>query len=379
MILAQTVVPTPSYDWLSLPAPASLLEGLFLLTFWVHMIFVGLTLGGSLILAGRSFLFLAKRNTIETLDRKLVRAIPPILSVTITTGIAPLLFVQTLYGHFSYSSNILLGYFWLGSLVLLLVGFICLYLAGWLWDWQVSLPALAALPVCFLGILYIFTNNAILTIQPDHWLEFHRHTSIIHVKDAITIPRIFHNIAYSLMFGGLLLAWTAKICKKDEKTGTELDNAGTVSFAMGWFAMGAAAIILFSGWYYYSMPEALKQHMITDSPMVAKFIYLWLGSVGLAVVCGGLGMIQPGKNLWPFACSVLSLVVLLGMVLVREFIRKWYLAREVVGGFSIDKWHVATQGSAIVVFLVCLVAGLAIIGVMVVIILRGKPEETCEV
>ncbi len=375
MILAQTV-PTPGYDWLTLPAPASLLEGLFLLTFWIHMIFVGLSLGGSLILAGRSFLFLAKRDTIETLDRKMVRAIPPILSVTITTGIAPLLFVQTLYGHFSYSSNIFLGYFWLGSLVLLLAGFICLYLAGWLWDWQISLPALAALPVCFLGILYIFTNNALLTIQPDHWLEFHRHTSIIHVKDAITIPRLLHNIAYPIMFGGLFLAWTAKICRKDDKTGTERDNSGTISFAMGWFAMGAAAIILFNGWYYYSMPEALKEALIAG--FTGKLIYLWMAITVLTVICGGLGVIQPAKNLWPFAGSVLSLVILIGMVLVREFIRKWYLARDVAGSFTIDNWNVANQWSAILVFLACLVAALAVVGIMIVMILRGKPEETCE-
>ena len=375
MILAQTV-PTPSYDWLSLPAPASLLEGLFLLTFWIHMIFVGLTLGGALILSGRSFLFLARRDTLESLDRKMIKAIPPILSVTITTGIAPLLFVQTLYGHFAYSSNILLGYFWLGSLVLLLVGFICLYIAGWLWDWQISLPALAALPVCFLGILYIFTNNALLTIMPDHWLEFHRHASILHVRDGITIPRILHNIAYPLMFGGLFLAWTAKICNKDDKTGAQLNNSGTISFGMGWFAMGAAAVILFSGWYYYSMPDALQKALFASTG--GKLIYLWLAITALAAGCGGLGLIQPGKNLWPFAGTVLSLVVLVGMVLIREFIRKWYLARDVVGGFSIDNWHVANQWSAIAVFLLCLVAALALVGVMMVIILRGKPEEKAQ-
>ena len=375
MILAQ-IVPTPSYDWLSLPAPAVFLEGLFLLTFWIHMIFVGLALGGAIVLAARSFLFLAKRNTLESLDRKLVRAMPPIVSVTITTGIAPLLFVQTLYGHFSYSSNILLGYFWLGSLVLLLVGFICLYLAGWLWDWQISLPALAALPVCFLGILYIFTNNAILTIQPDHWVDFHRHASIIHVNDGITIPRILHNLAYPLMFGGLFLAWGAKACKKDNKTEAELENTGSVAFGMGWFAMGAAAILVFNGWYYYVMPEALQEALFASTG--GKLIYIWLAVIAAAVLCGGIGMIQPGKKMWPIAGSVLSLVVLLGMVLVREFIRKWYLAREVVGGFSIDQWHVATQGSAIFVFLLCLVAALALVGLMVVMILRGKPEEVCE-
>ena len=47
---------------------------------------------------------------------------------SLTTGVAPLLFVQVLYGHFFYTANILLGWRWLAILGVLIVGFYAVYL-----------------------------------------------------------------------------------------------------------------------------------------------------------------------------------------------------------------------------------------------------------
>ncbi|MBN2063941.1 MAG: hypothetical protein JW745_03985, partial [Sedimentisphaerales bacterium] len=306
-----------------------------------------------------------------------IRALPPVLSLTITTGIAPLLFVQTLYGHYSYSSNIFLGYFWLGSLVLLLAGFICLYLAGWLWNWKISIPALTALPLVFLSIAYIYTNNAILTIQPEHWLAFHRDQSWLHVNDAITIPRFLHNVSYWLPAGGIFLAWTARLSRP---AGQEADNtAATLKGGLVFCALGFITIILTGIWYYSTLPAEFRnwlgqfemQNSLTDSSPGLR--YIWLALPGLGLLLTITGLLKPNNRSVLIAISTLGCLLMAIMVLFRELIRRWYLSREIAGSFSIENWQVASQDSVIIVFLVSLGLALALIAIMTGLILKTRP------
>ena len=50
------------------------------------------------------------------------------ISLAITTGVAPLLFVQVLYQQYFYSGTILLGWIWFNMLVLLMIGYYAAYL-----------------------------------------------------------------------------------------------------------------------------------------------------------------------------------------------------------------------------------------------------------
>jgi len=50
------------------------------------------------------------------------------ISLTITTGVAPLLFIQLIYQQYFYTATILLAPIWLGMLVLLTVGYYAAYL-----------------------------------------------------------------------------------------------------------------------------------------------------------------------------------------------------------------------------------------------------------
>ena len=387
-MLAQSAsVPIPDYTSTSLPGPAWLIEALLLITFWVHMLFVMASLGAVLVVFARSWSFLVNRFVLSTIDRKMIRAIPPILSLTITTGIAPLLFVQTLFGHYSYSSNIFLGYFWLGSLVLLLAGFICLYLTGWLWQWKISLPALVVLPVCFVGIAYINTNNAILTIQPEHWIEFHRNISYLHVKDPITVPRFVNNISYSIIIGGLFLVWTARSCRDSvtaENTVSETHSTGKVnissSMRTGYLIhlTGLVLMIASSVWYYQSWPQELKVWIFNNQSgniFLTNLKCIWLGFAGLIFLNSLISLARPEKLLGLVSSTALSAVLVAAMVVVREYIRHWYLAREVAGSFSIANWQVATQNSAIAVFIASFVLALIIVFIMLVMITR-KPAKT---
>ncbi len=378
MVTLAQVVPVPDHTGTYLPAPAWLLEVLLLVTFWIHQLFVAAVLGSVLVLFVRSCCHLATKQALSIVDRQMIRSLPPVLSLTITTGIAPLLFVQALYGHLSYSSNILLGYFWLGSLVLLLVGFICLYFSGWLWNWKISVPALAILPVCFMGIAYIYTNNAILTIQPDHWLEFHKHMSWLHVKDPITIPRFLNNLSWSLMVGGLYLVWVAKVTDKKQAADGGLEGYsvdGTIRWGAAWHVAGVAVMIVTGLWYYKAMPAGLQDWLFgrREDNMLFGNVSLVIAALAAVSCLAALVIFMKPKQkvVLPIA-TVMSFVIVGVIVLIREMIRRWYVGRESVGAFSIDNWQVQSQNSAIAVFLVCFVIALAVVGWMLV--KSGKVE-----
>ncbi len=378
--LAQ-VVPIPNHGVTALPAPAWLLETLLLATFWVHQLFVSAVLGAVLVLFVRSCCHLATSRAISVIDRSMIRSLPPVLSLAIATGIAPLLFVQTLYGQYSYSSNIFMGYFWLGSLVLLLVGFVCLYLSGWLWNWKISVPALAILPICFLGIVYIYTNNSVLAIQPEHWLEFHRHQSLIHVKDPITIPRLLNNISWSLVIGGLYLVWTAHKSQSSQQQTAEsepISATGTIRWGLLWHIMGLVVLVATRGWYCRAMPSELNRVLAGQGQ--GDTIYRNIGIALMVVIAvdlllSGIALLRPKQKVLSVVTTMLSCLLIGGIVFIREKIRRWYVAREVAGSFSIDNWQVQSQSSAISVFAICFVIALVIIAFMLVMFFRSKPSK----
>jgi hypothetical protein len=169
-------------DPLGLPAPVWLLEFLLIFTFVLHPLFMNAALGGSLVWlwanwrAGRSRRFegpevrpstgsivagpparqprwgargeLAepRRSEVaaipvglpafrpgavpqeldapdyEVLARALGRMLPVATAFAITTGVAPLLFVQLLYGQVFYTSSVLMAWLWFAIVPLLLAG-----------------------------------------------------------------------------------------------------------------------------------------------------------------------------------------------------------------------------------------------------------------
>src|ERR1035438_845348 len=58
------------------------------------------------------------------------KKLPSLLPATITLGIAPLLFVQVLYGQFFYTSSIIIAWPWFLVLVFLTIAYYGFYLAS---------------------------------------------------------------------------------------------------------------------------------------------------------------------------------------------------------------------------------------------------------
>ena len=107
--MSPLLIPQP--DPSPLPGPAWLFHALLLLTFFVHVLFMNVSLGAAVIGAVHG---LAGKPERRQLARRALAAILPAgVSFTVTTGVAPLLFVQVLYGQLFYPATILVGWAWL--------------------------------------------------------------------------------------------------------------------------------------------------------------------------------------------------------------------------------------------------------------------------
>ncbi|MFW6108591.1 MAG: hypothetical protein ACOC8D_02140, partial [bacterium] len=172
-------------------------------TLAAHWLFLGATIGGTLVV-----LLNALRGDRE-LNRGLTPFLPFFLSAAMTVGVAPLLFVQVLYGQFFYTANILLGFFWLGLLAIVIVTF---YLFWWAWHrgrqgkavWWL-LPAAAL--VLFVKAATILSSNATLTQSPEAWEGlWARGMNALYMGAPTLVPRLLFALSGFLAGGGLVVA-----------------------------------------------------------------------------------------------------------------------------------------------------------------------------
>src|SRR5271165_6599219 len=116
----------PHLDPMPLPAPVWLLRTLLLLTFFLHVLFMNCLLGGTTIT-----LVCMMRRTTSAFSARLAgdlgRLLPSVFAFTITLGVAPLLFLQVMYGHLLYTSSILIGVPWLAVIGLVILAYYGVY------------------------------------------------------------------------------------------------------------------------------------------------------------------------------------------------------------------------------------------------------------
>ena len=96
----------------AIPAPAWLFLGLDVLLFILHILLINVLLGGSLITV---FSRLKRKDDLpgHRLHGVLADKIPTTFALGVNMGVAPLLFIQVIYGHLFYSSSVLMAVYWI--------------------------------------------------------------------------------------------------------------------------------------------------------------------------------------------------------------------------------------------------------------------------
>ena len=348
-------------DPIGLPGPAWLFHVLLVFTFVLHVLFLNLAVGGGLLAAVAHALAGGRSDDPRgVLAARLTRVNGYAVSLAITAGIAPLLFVQVLYQRFFYSATILIGWAWFGFLLLLLAGYYALYLykfrglpagrrGGGLWIW---LSAAA-----FVGIAMVQVAVQLLHAQPERWAATEAGRWSV-LADPTYVPRLLHFVLAAVAFSALVVAWWAV---REGRAGRDLEtNRSIARFAWRW-ALIATGLQLVDG---VLLLVSLPRHVLLGLMRSGATTLLPL-TVAIVLAVGVLMMLarvrdpldSAGLVSGTLAAATLTVAV---MSVTRHQIRVLYLEPSTASAAAVN-----SQWGNFVLFAVLLVAGLATVAIMV--------------
>lgn len=209
-------------DPLAAPFFPQVFRALLVLTWVVHIFFVTLALGSSLYTV---YGYTRKGERRLRLARTTARLTPNATGLGIVTGIAPLLFVQTIYDPIWYASNALTGLWSVIFVFVVMGGYGSAYLFSlkgspdgrMLWSAVAS-----ALLLSFAG--WIMHVLAAVQLQPDKWMQWYAPQGIVQTQGttfhSFNVPRLIFLLPLQAMMSIavvlMLYAWFAN--RRDGET-----------------------------------------------------------------------------------------------------------------------------------------------------------------
>jgi hypothetical protein len=195
-----------------LPSATAFYLTLYLVTFVLHMVFMHYVLAGSTYLAWGRLMGRA-RCTACGWQTIIADWLPLATGLAITAGVAPLLFVQILYGREFATANLLLSHRWMAILPVLIICFYLLYLqkSAWIqrraWAWR---PVVAAVACAgFLFIAWSWTENHLLMTDHAAWPEMYATESLWYESRGV-FPRLALFFFFAFPSLAIELAWQAR-------------------------------------------------------------------------------------------------------------------------------------------------------------------------
>lgn len=353
----------PALDAAGLPGPPWLFHVLLVFTFFLHLLFMNLTLGGTLMAA---IAHLTSRGRQEDPRLRVASRLNAVngfgISLTITTGIAPLLFIQLLYQQFFYAGTILVGGAWFALLILLTVGYYAAYLykfkgvpargnGGGLW-----IVVSAAL---FLVIAGIHVAVHLVHIQPQLWASFAA-TPWRVLLDPTFVPRYLHYLLAGLGFSGAVMTWWAV---RQAGRGVESQlNARIARYGWSWVLWTTVLQAVDGFLLLFLLPETvLGAFMRGGAATMVPLTLSIVGAVGLLMMVSRVRepVESPGVVQGVLAAMVAVIAV---MSLTRHQVRILYLEPATSVQPAAE---VAAQWLNFGLFVVLLVASLGTVAFMV--------------
>jgi len=205
-MLAQ-LQPIPRDIPLDLPLPEWLLIVVLIISFLLHILFVNLMIGGTLLTFVLQIIGL-KNKKYDKLAKEISATVTVNKSLAVVAGVAPLLAINTLYTVYFYSANALTGYAWISIIPLVIIAFLILYYHKYNWDKYENRKkthiAILGIPlILFLFIPLIFLSNVNTMLFPERWEEIRGFFSTLLMANIL--PRYLHFLAGTLAVTGLFL------------------------------------------------------------------------------------------------------------------------------------------------------------------------------
>lgn len=326
---ASALIPSPE----AIPAPWWFFESLSILGFIAHILAINIVLGGTLIAIARALL----PGDGPELRFRDAQSIPTVLALGINLGVAPFLFMQTLYGTLLYTSSVLMAVYWISIIPLLIISYYGLYLHAGMKRRRIALCAGVVSGIILLYIAFVFVNNMSLMLHVEKWSAYfaHRGGGILNLSEPTLPARYLHFLCASVAVAGLFSAIMAR-----RRAGRCEGPAQDIRPGLKIFAWATLAQIIVGLWYLASLPggvrnELLGGSMLRTAPLLAgmlfgisAFILALRGRINATVIC--------------LLCTVVFMAV------TRANLRALYLK----GIFDVKELVLSPQYGALALFLV---------------------------
>jgi cytochrome c len=197
--------PIPRDIPLPLPANHWLLEGLLVVAFLAHILFVNLVVGGSILVLGLEIRGVRDPD-FDRLAQKLAATVTVNKSLAVVLGVAPLLLINVLYTVHFYTANALTDTAWILLVPSVSAAFLLLYLHKYTWQRLaahkgVHIAILSLAVVLFLLIPFVFLANVNLMTFPERWTGVRGFVSALALPNVL--PRYVHFLGASLVLTSL--------------------------------------------------------------------------------------------------------------------------------------------------------------------------------
>jgi hypothetical protein len=292
--------------------------------------------------------------------------LPAILGMAITTGIAPLLFLQILYKRQFYTANLVLFNRFMLLLPALIAAYYMLYLIkshALTGRWSVLRgPVTIAALACFAYTAWAWTENHVLSLHEELWKYQYSSGNSIY-RNAEIAPRLGYWITASFATLAVVLAWQLEWGRRlYDPVNLDLATRRLRSLAILGLTMSAAEAWLWVLWLDRSARDVVLGSL--------AFPYGLLAVAGMLIQLAGWLTARTAANLTTSRLAFISvgaIMTILGALVVREARR--LAAIDITALFDAHR-HAAEVGG-MGVFLTFFVVNAAAIIACVLIVKRA--------
>ncbi|MDY0213707.1 MAG: hypothetical protein RBR06_11975 [Desulfuromonadaceae bacterium] len=349
------LIPTPD----AIPVAWGWFYVLLMLTFLLHVLVMNAMLGGGIIALLSS---LRRSEQSLLLSREFSYKWPYTIAIAVNLGVAPLLFIQVLYGHFIYPSSILMATWWLSIIVMLILAYYGAYIYTFKFDTLGNLRSwMAGFSVALLlTIAFLFSNNMTLMLRPESWSAYFTNASgsFLNTADPTLIPRYLHFVIGAVAVAGLYLALIGHFNFVKSKAKPQM----LIDRGMRYFTIATAFSVVLGLWFLIALPKNVMLLFMGGSVFGTALLVLGLGLSFVALYLGHKRRV--------IKSSVVTLLLLFIMVLMRDLVRTGFLAPY----FSLPDLQVVPEYSPLIFFLVVFAVGLALVAYMLKLALECRKE-----
>ncbi len=198
---------------LALPAPLGLLKLLLVVTFLIHILFVGLMIGGaywSVIFRLLGWVLKEEDGFFDRLARETLATVTVNKSLAVVIGVAPLLLIGLAYTNYWYVATMMTAPAFLSIIWLVILAFLFLYAYKYSWDALADqLPLHVSLGAAACGIFaivpLIFLTNINLMLLPFRW------DSTSGFIEAILLPNVLTRYLHFMVAAFAMIGFFAAI------------------------------------------------------------------------------------------------------------------------------------------------------------------------